>query len=106
MDHNTFIIAAGAVNGAVLLTGIRIWLGYRERKAAREAAQSTVTDRDRLAADLHDLRAVLDTVAVEVERLGEGQRYLTRVLAERGPDRSALPPGRAAQTPARVVTPH
>ena len=102
MDHNTFIIAAGALNGAVLLTGIRIWLGYRERRAARQAALSAVTDRDRLGADLQDLRAALETVAVEVERLGEGQRYLMRVLAER----SALPPGRAGQTPARVVTPH
>ena len=106
MDHNTFLIAAGAVNGAVLLTGIRIWLGYRERKAAREAAQSAVTDRDRLSAELQDLRAALDTVAVEMERLGEGQRYLTRVLAERSSPQGAVPPARAAQTPARVVTPH
>ena len=107
MDHNTFIIAAGAVNGAVLLTGIRMWLGYRERRAAREAAQSVVTDRDRLTAELQDLRGALDAVAVEVERLGEGQRYLTRVLAERSAA-PAIPPagGRAAQPPARVVTPH
>jgi hypothetical protein len=109
MDQNTFIIAAGAVNGGFVLALIRIWLGHRERRAARLAArlaaQSAVTDRDRLAGELQDLRAALDTVAVEVERLGEGQRYLTRVLAERGAP-PAVPPGRAAAPPARVITPH
>jgi hypothetical protein len=102
VDTNTYIVAIGAVNGAFVLGLIRIWLGHRERRAARLAAQSTVTDRDRLAADLQDLRGMIETVAVEVERLGEGQRYLTRVLAER----SAVPPARATQTPARVITPH
>jgi hypothetical protein len=101
VDTNTYIVAVGAVNGAFLLGLIRIWLGHRERRAARLAAQTTVTDRDRLAAEIQDLHASLDAVAVEVERLGEGQRYLTRVLAEP----PAMPPGRVP-TPPRVITPH
>jgi hypothetical protein len=106
MDTNTYIVAVAAVNGAFLLGLIRIWLGHRERRATREAAQNMVTDRDRLTAELQDLRGALETVAVEVERLGEGQRYLTRVLAERSAAPGAVAAVRAAQTPARVVTPH
>jgi hypothetical protein len=33
--------------------------------------------------DLHQVAQALDAIAVEVERIGEGQRYLTRLLAER-----------------------
>ena len=105
MDSNTYIVAVAAVNGGFLLGLVRIWLGHRERRAARLAAQNVVTDRERLAGELQDLHAALDTVAVEVERLGEGQRYLTRVLSERAAT-GALPQGRAAQTPPRVITPH
>ena len=106
MDTNSYIVAVAAVNGGFLLGLLRIWLGHRERRAARLAAQSVVTDRERLAGELQELHAALDTVAVEVERLGEGQRYLTRLLAERGAAPATLPAGRGAQTPARVVTPH
>jgi hypothetical protein len=105
VDTNTYIVAVGAVNGAFLLGLIRIWLGHRERRATRLAAQNTVTDRDRLSAELQDIHGVLDTVAIEMERLGEGQRYLTRVLAERSAERPAVPPGRVP-TPPRVITPH
>ena len=97
MDSNTFLIAAGAINGLVLLGGLRIWLGYRERRAARTVAQERS-----VAAELQELRTAVEVVALEVERLGEGQRFVTRALVDRG----ALPPTVPHAPQGRVVTPH
>ena len=36
--------------------------------------------------DPHEVAKALDAIAVEVERIGEGQRYLTKILTERAPD--------------------
>src|SRR4051794_17263097 len=58
------------------------WLQYRERLAAlaaRPAAEAVAGEAERLAR----LEHALEAIAVEVERIGEGQRYLTRVLADR-----------------------
>lgn len=46
------------------------------------------------------LEQAVDAVAIEVERISEGQRFVTRLLAERN---GALEPVRAAE---RVITPH
>ena len=98
MDHNTFIVAVGAVNGLFVLGALGLWLRYRERRAMQKPPQD-----ERLVTELQDLRAAIDTIAVEVERLGEGQRFVSRALAERGALAPAAPP-RAAQE--RVITPH
>jgi hypothetical protein len=96
VDQNTFIVAVGAVNGLFLLGALQIWLRYRERRAMHKPPQD-----ERLVAEIQELRGSIETIAVEVERLGEGQRFVARALAERG----ALPPTpRAAQE--RVITPH
>ncbi len=62
------------------------------------AARETSDDPKRLA-------QALDALAVEVERIGEGQRFLTRVMAERnelrssGRSTSPLPNSVKAPTP-------
>ena len=55
------------------------WFQYRERIAAISADASRPTiDAERLAR----LEQAMEAVAVEIERVGEGQRYLTRVLGD------------------------
>jgi len=56
-------------------------------KAARQAAAST----DAQAAQLAHLTTTVDAMAVEIERIGEGQRFLTRVMGD--PSRSLLAGG-------------
>jgi hypothetical protein len=46
------------------------------------------------------LEQAVEAVAIEVERISEGQRFVTRVLAERN---GALEPLRGAE---RAITPH
>jgi hypothetical protein len=73
------------------------WFRYRERIAALAAERGRPTDDERLAR----LEQAVESIAVEVERIGEGQRYLTRVLADR-PLPNVAVPGVRVQT----NTPH
>ena len=68
---------------------------YREMRGAEPAA-SRPNPAD---ARLND---AVDALALELERIGEGQRFLTRVLSERFSDGAA--PVRV--DPSRRVTPH
>jgi len=45
----------------------------------------------------------LDAIAIEIERLGEGQRFTTKLLAERERMQSPVAP---QASPPRVITPH
>jgi hypothetical protein len=50
-----------------------------------------------VAQRLERMEQAIDAIAVEVERISEGQRFTTRLLSERGP--SALGSGSAASNP-------
>lgn len=71
------------------------WFNHRERMAEIAAGQPVDADR------LLRLEQAVESIAIETERIGEGQRYLTRVLSER-PDRDPL----RAVRPRSVDTPH
>ena len=52
---------------------------------------------------LDRMERALDAIAIEIERLGEGQRFTTKLLAERDRRQSSA----ADQaSPPRVITPH
>ena len=42
-------------------------------------------------ARLERIEQAVDAIAIEVERMSEGQRFVTRLLAERGADHAAEP---------------
>jgi len=65
-----------------------------EREAARPELPSDVAQR------LTRIEQAVDAVAVEVERISEGQRFTTRLLAERGGERVGEP-GRLSELPAQ-----
>jgi hypothetical protein len=63
------------------------WLKHKERLAELAARPARdVEESERLAR----LERAVEAVALEVERIGEGQRYLTRVLGER-PAKGSIP---------------
>jgi len=91
--------AGGFVLGLlVMLVGSRVrrWRRRGERGAARAAAEAAGPDPriDRLA-------HAVDAIAVEVERIGEGQRFVTQLLAESRAPQAALPADPYAGRPAR-----
>jgi hypothetical protein len=66
---------------------VKMWIGHRERMAARNSLPLDVAQE--IVARLERLEQGLDALAVETERIGEGQRFTTRLLSERTPERAA-----------------
>src|SRR5262249_15645457 len=75
-------IFAGSMAMLGCFTGIvTTWIKYRAKRvvsAELTARLSEISDR------MAKLDTAVDAMAVEVERTSEGQRFVTKVLAERG----------------------
>jgi hypothetical protein len=83
MDRYTMIVAVCGQATAVILIVSVLNAIVRYRRAGRTAGVPT-DDLKRIESKLTDMQEALDTVAVEVERISEGQRFTTKLLAERG----------------------
>ena len=97
-----------AIVGMGCLTGVLItWLKARAGKHLR---MPDITSRlDEIAARIGQIDHAVDTMAVEVERISEGQRFVARVLAERASDRvgeRAVAPVLPDKAKAGSTTPH
>lgn len=80
-----------------------LWIVTRE-KLIRATAQRGDRSRDEKLdanAELDRLMNMVDTIAVEVERISEGQRFTAKVLAER-----LDAPAVARKIPEKSITPH
>ena len=92
MSSSVILILALCSNALAVLGGFALWMAYRPRRPHND---------DALAAELRKLRERLDTLAVEVERIGESQRFTARMLHEASTMRATFPvPG------AKTITPH
>ena len=67
-------VASSIVWGLVAIVGI--YVGYRLRMRGRAAPNAQADDR------MARIENAIESVAVEVERISEGQRYTSRMLAE------------------------
>jgi len=70
------------------------------RRMWRKAARAEVTLPPEVAQRMESLERGVEAIALEVERIGEGQRFVTQALAERGEIR-ALGQGAAEPLPVR-----
>jgi hypothetical protein len=81
MDRYTAIIAiTSMILGTVMLgtlVGAFVYLRVRRHKGIDVNAAARIEDR------LTRIEQAVDAVAVEVERISEGQRFTTRLLSER-----------------------
>jgi hypothetical protein len=96
---NDIFLFVSVITGMGCLTGIIITFLKRRSKPA--LGNDLSARLDEIANRLNRLDGSIDTVAVEVERISEAQRFTAKVLAERSgspamPDRSRTGP----------VTPH
>lgn len=64
---------------------VRAWVRRKEREPVLPAADPAVVER------LARIEHAVEAMAVEVERISEGQRFVTKLLAERAAPRAALP---------------
>ena len=81
MDPNTAMIAVTAivVNGLLIAVLGRAWIARRQPPPAVPHEQL-----ENIEMRLVQLQQAVDDVAIEMERVAEGQRFTARLLAERG----------------------
>jgi hypothetical protein len=70
------IIAIVAVAGGTISQILRVWLNRPGRTAIPQAELREIRD------GLGQLQQAVDAIAIEVERLSEGQRFTTKLLSE------------------------
>jgi hypothetical protein len=87
MDENTMVITVAAiiVNGLVIAILGRAWLARRQPPPPIPHEQL-----ENIEMRLVQLQQAVDDVAIEMERVAEGQRFAAKLLTERSP---ASPPG-------------
>lgn len=78
-----------------VVAGARVIMAWINRPRASGSLPRELTER------LERIERAVDATAVEVERIGEGQRFLTRALGNR-----SLVDAPRADSPGRVITPH
>jgi hypothetical protein len=100
-DPEIIIVPAVFAIPAVVLL-VRMSFKHKEKMATLTlppATERTVAIDDRLAR----LEQAVDAIAIEMERVGEGQRFLTKILADRTPA-ARIENAQAQRGP--VITPH
>jgi len=88
VDEDIVIPLAGMLMIIVLAIGVPLVraLGRRWEKEARiPRGDSEVVQR------LSHIEQAIDAMSLEIERISEGQRFVTRLLADKSPERVALP---------------
>ena len=92
MDPNaldlTVVSLASIIGGTIMVTTItKAWLNSRANRGALPNRRL-----DALEGRLERIEQAIDTVAVEVERISEAQRYTSKMLAERSSERAEAAP--------------
>jgi len=77
----------------IIAIGYPLVRAFARRIEAKPLAPSVPPD---VALRLERMEQAIDAIAVEVERISEGQRFTTKLLAERVP---AVQPGALAEPP-------
>jgi hypothetical protein len=84
MPMGVVIIAIVAVSAGTLSTVLKIWLNRPGRSAIPQPEVKQIRD------GLQDLQNAVDAIAIEVERLSEGQRFTTKLLADQAKKNAEL----------------
>ena len=81
MSKQEMVVAIIAISmvGGTMMTLITSWFRYREKKLEVDSRRSMPAADDRLAR----IETAVEAMAVEVERISEGQRFTSKLLADR-----------------------
>jgi len=76
------------IPAAVVIT--KMWFSHKEKMAGLTAPKGTSI----LDARLERVEQAVESIAIEMERVSEGQRFVTKLLIDRAPPApDQLPPG-------------
>jgi hypothetical protein len=76
--------------GLVMVLGLPLVIVQARKLWMRDSAVSTLSSPG-TEQRLERIEQAIDAMAVEVERIAEGQRFVTKLLADRGQERAAIP---------------
>ncbi len=94
MNEDIVVPVAFFLTTCVLAIGIPLVRALAKRWERESAAPKIPPE---VAARLERMETSIDAMAIEMERISEGQRFVTKLLAERQPERVPLPGARDAQ---------
>jgi hypothetical protein len=82
-----FVIAILAIIAGTLITMTKIIINRRSAGAATPKELQAIEER------LARMEHAIDSIAIETERISEGQRFTTKVLADRAAAHDQMPAG-------------
>ena len=88
-DEDIVVPIAFFVTAIIMSIGIPLVRGL-VRRWDRKTAVPSAAQPD-TAARLERIEQAIDAMSIEVERIAEGQRFVTRLMSDRAPERVALP---------------
>jgi hypothetical protein len=104
-DHDLSLLLL-STSGVLLTTTVTfaaLWLRARERRLNESVERAGIAVPEPSAEVRHLINAV-DAMAIEVERISEGQRFTTQILADRV--LSDTPQQKRGSSTGRIITPH
>ncbi len=87
MNEDIVIPIAGMLMIIILALGVPLVVSHVRRTSARDSVRGEPRDEGRL----ERIEQAIDAMSIEMERISEGQRFITKVLAERSPEPVAIP---------------
>jgi hypothetical protein len=103
-----YLLLFSVAGGIALVAGtLGAWLGARfgTRRVVKEVLDALPSAEQQAIANqqLSQLSYAVESMSIEIERFSEGQRFIAKLLAERGSAQLPKPP---ADRPPGVITPH
>lgn len=100
-----YLVLFSVAGSIALVAGfVGAWMGARlaSKRMVEQLRETLPTSRQQelTTVQLNELSSAMDVMAIEVERLSEGQRFTAKLLADAG----AIP--RSAVRPYGAATPH
>ena len=86
-DEDIIAIVGFFTTAIIISIGIPLVRGLVRRWDRRDARPAIPADT---TARLERIEQAVDAMSIEIERIAEGQRFVTRMLSERAPERVAL----------------
>ena len=97
MPPEIIIVPAIVLIPAAVVTA-RMWLAHKEKMAGLSAGRPGALMGE-LMGRIARIEQAVDSISVEVERISEGQRFVTKLLAEPRPQIPERSSGRPAPEP-------
>jgi hypothetical protein len=95
----SFVLLLAVILPTSIAYGRRVWRGKpAPQRDARDAARD-----DAAAQRMERMEHAVDAIAIEIERVSEGQRFVTKVLADRMPTATKAAAGEPVESSPRAL---